>query len=199
MVMPGKYKVTVAKVVDNVVTPLGESREFAAKVLANATLAAKDRPGLVRFQGQVAELTRVLQGAMELAAELNGKLVRIKQALASLPGGSAVMARAAAVEKELDEVMLAIRGLEPKASDEEIPPAAMPLWTRLSNIIYNQYATTSEPGKTQEEGVRIVKEELAPVLLKLKAVASEDLPALEKELDDAKAPWTPGRLLELKD
>ena len=197
MVMPGKYKVTVAKVVDNVVTPLGDSREFEAKVLANATLAAKDRPALVRFQGQVAELTRVLQGAMELTAELSGKLARIKQALASLPGGSALTGKAAAVAKKLDEVIFAIRGLEPKASDEEIPPAAMPLWTRLSNIIYNQYATTSEPGKTQEEGVRIIKEELAPVLLMLKAVAGEDLPFLEKELDAAKAPWTPGRLLEL--
>jgi hypothetical protein len=200
MVMPGKYKVTVAKVIDNAVTPLGESQEFTAKALANATLPAPDRPALVRFQRQVAELTRVLQGAMELAAELNSKLARIRQALVSTPKGAvSLMGRATAAEKKLDEIVFALRGLEAKASDEEIPPAAMPLWSRLSTIIYNQFATTADPGKSQAEGVRIVKEELAPLLLKLKGIAREDIPGLEKELDAARAPWTPGRLLELQD
>jgi photosystem II stability/assembly factor-like uncharacterized protein len=199
MVMPGTYKVSVAKVIGNAVTPLGESREFTARVLANATLPAPDRPALVRFQQQVAELTRVLQGAMKLTGELNGKLAVMRQAIAALPGGHAtLMGRAADAHAKLDEIVLAIRGVEPKASDEEIPPAAVPLWSRLSTIIYNQYATTAAPGKAQEEGVRIVSEELAPLLLKLKRIAAEDIPALEKELDAARAPWTPGRLLEMK-
>jgi photosystem II stability/assembly factor-like uncharacterized protein len=200
MVMPGTYKVSVAKVVDDVVTPLGEAREFKAKVLDNATLAASDRAALVGFQAQVAELTRVLQGAMELAGELAGKLARIRQAIVALPKGSpALMARAVAAERKLDGIVYQVRGLEPKASEEEMPPTHMPLWSRLSTIIFNQFASTSAPGKSQEEGVRIVREELAPLLLELKAVAGEDLPFLEKELDAAKAPWTPGRLLELQE
>ena len=200
MVMPGKYKVTVAKVIDNVVTPLGEAQEFTARVVANATLPAADRPALARFQRQVAELTRVLQGAMELATELNGKLLRIRRALVAMPKGAAsLMGRATAAATRLDKVVFALRGLEPKASDEEIPPAHAPLWPRLSTIIYNQMATTADPGQSQAEGVRIVREELAPLLLELKAIAREDLPALEKELDAARAPWTPGRLLELQD
>jgi hypothetical protein len=148
----------------------------------------------------VAELTRILQGAMETANELNGRLARIQQAVAALPGGPAkLMKQAASAGKKLDEVILAIRGLEPKASDEEIPPAPVPLWSRLSTIIFNQYAATSDPGKSQEEGVRIVHEELAPLLLKLKSIAGEDLPALERALDAARAPWTPGRIPELHD
>jgi hypothetical protein len=51
----------------------------------------------------------------------------------------------------------------------------------------------------QEEGARIVREELAPLLLRIKKIAQDDLPRLEKDLDAARAPWTPGRLLELKD
>ncbi len=200
MVMPGTYKVSVAKVIDNVVTPLGESREFAAKILANATLPAPDRPSLVRFQLQVAELTRVLQGAMELAGELGAKLKRIQQTLAVLPkGASSLMGRATAMEKELDNIDYLIRGLEPKASDEEIPPTHMPLWSRLSTIIYNQFSTTADPGKSQRQGLEIVREELAPLLLRIKKIARDDLPKLEKDLDAAKAPWTPGRLLELQE
>ncbi|MFH0879994.1 MAG: glycosyl hydrolase, partial [Lentisphaerota bacterium] len=189
-----------AKVIDNVVTPLGESQEFAARILANATLAAPDRPALVRFQRQVAELTRVVQGAVELASELNGKLARIKQTLMTLPKGAAsLLGQATTAEKKLDEIVYAIRGLEAKASDEEIPPTHVPLWSRLSTIIYNQYATTADPGKSQMNGIEIVKDELAPLLLELKRIAQEDLPKLEKELDAARAPWTPGRLLELHD
>jgi hypothetical protein len=200
MVMPGKYRVTVAKVIDNVVTPLAQGQEFTAKALANATLPAGDRSTLVRFQHQVADLTRVLQGAMELSAELSGKLRRIKQTLVSWPKGPAiVVGQAAAMEKELAGIVYLIRGLEPKASDEEIPPGPMPLWSRLSTIIYNQFGSTANPGKNQTEGVRIVREELAPLLLRLKKIAHDDLPRLEKELDAARAPWTPGRLLELQD
>jgi len=78
----------------------------------------------------------------------DGKLKRIRQALLALPGGhAALMGQARAAEKKLDEAVFAMRGLEAKASDEEIPPAAVPLWSRLSTIIYNQYATTSAPGK----------------------------------------------------
>ena len=191
---------TVAKVIDNVITPLAESQEFEARILANATLAAPDRPALVRYQSQVAELTRVLQGAVELAGELNGKLARIKQTLVALPKGAAsLLGQATAAEKKLDKIVYLIRGLEPKASDEEIPPTHMPIWSRLSTIIYNQYGTTADPGKSQMDGVEIVKEELAPLLLELKGIVQEDLPGLEKELDAARAPWTPGRLLELQE
>jgi photosystem II stability/assembly factor-like uncharacterized protein len=198
MVMPGKYKVTLAKVVDSVATPVAESQEFTVKIVANATLPAVDRSALVNFQRQVAELTRVLQGSMELAKELKGKLTRIKQTLVVLPKGAMLLQNAVVIDKKLDEIVYALRGLEPKASEEEIPPSHMPLWSRLAAIIYNQFSTTSDPGKSQVDGARIVKEELVPLLLNLKSITTEDLPKLEKELDAARAPWTPGRLLELQ-
>jgi hypothetical protein len=200
MVMPGKYKVTVAKVIDGKVSAFGESQEFEAKAMANTTLPATDRQVLVQFQRQVAELTRVMQGSMELSGELKTKLLRIKQTLLPMPKGvTTLLSQVAAMEKELDDITYLIRGLEPKASEEEIPPAHMPLWSRLSTIIYNQLGSTANPGKNQTEGYKIVKEELAPLLLRLKKIANADLPKLEKELDASNAPWTPGRLLELQE
>ena len=194
MVMPGKYKVTVAKVIDNMVITLGESQEFEVKVLANTTLPATDRQALVQFQRQVAELTRVLQGSMELIGELNTKLVRIKQTLVPMPKGAAtLLGQVAAMEKELDDIIYLIRGLEPKASEEEIPPTHMPLWSRLSTIIYNQFSSTANPGKNQTDGCKIVKEELAPLLLRLKKIANEDLPKLEKELGRRQCPLDTGQ------
>jgi hypothetical protein len=131
---------------------------------------------------------------------LKGKLARIQRVLVAMPKGAVtLLGRAKAAETRLDEVIFAMRGLEPKASDEEIPPTRLPVWSRLSTIIYNQFGTTSEPGQSQLQGAQIVRDELVPLLVTLKAIAREDIPALEKELDAARAPWTPGRLLELQD
>ena len=198
MVMPGKYRVAVAKVVDNVVTLLGEEQVFEAKVLANATLANPDRAALDRFQRQVSDTTRVLQGALELGDELNQKLIRIKQTASTLPGAKSLLAKVIALEKELDPVIFAMRGHQAKASDEEIPPTHMPITTRMYNIIFNQITVTAKPGQAYLDGLAIVKEELAPVIVSLKKIAGEGIPALEKELDALKAPWTPGRILELE-
>jgi hypothetical protein len=41
-------------------------------------------------------------------------------------------------------------------------------------------------------------EEFPPVLEQLKKLFNEDIKALETELDKINAPWTPGRVPELK-
>jgi len=140
------------------VSPVGGGQEFTAKVLANATLPAPDRPALVRFQKQVAELTRICRGPWnwprverQTGAHQAGLAPRQGHCR---PDGLAI------AEKRNWTNRLRHRGLEPKASDEEIPPAHMPLWSRLSTII-----TTSShnrwPGQEPRRGVKIVREELA--------------------------------------
>ncbi|MCK4943998.1 MAG: hypothetical protein KAS65_10490, partial [Candidatus Aminicenantes bacterium] len=102
------------------------------------------------------------------------------------------------IEDQLDKILFAIRGHKPKASREEIPPTLVPLISRLYSIIYAQYRSTSAPGKSQLDSYNIIVEELAPLLIQLKKIASQDIPELEKELEAAKAPWTPGRILKLQ-
>ena len=199
MVMPGRYKVTVAKVIDDAVTPLGESREFTVKILRNAALAAENRAELVEFQKKVAEMTRVAQGTLEESDALAARLLRIRQTVVSLPGAAAdLLPKVVKAEKALDEILFAFRGHEAKASFEEIPPSHMPLQNRIYELIGIQVATTAKPGKCQIDNCNIILEELRPLVEKLKAVKTTDLPALEKELDQRGAPWTPGRVLELK-
>jgi aspartate carbamoyltransferase catalytic subunit len=74
----------------------------------------------------------------------------------------------------------------------------MPLQTRLRRLIWAQYGSTSKPTQTQIDAYSILKAELSPMLEKLKKIALEDLKNLEKELEKAGAPWTPGRIPQLK-
>ena len=199
LVMPGKYTVSISKVIDGIVTPLVGPRPFTVKVLNNTTLPAEDRGALTAFQAKVAELTRTLQGAVKSTEELITRTAHIEQALVNTPGGvKGLMARAMAVEAGLDEVLFALKGHKPKASWEEVPPGHYPIERRLRVIIRAMVSSTSAPGKSLMDSYEIVKEELAPLLVKLKKIAEEDLKNLEKEMDIAGAPWTPGRVPELK-
>jgi len=55
-----------------------------------------------------------------------------------------------------------------------------------------------KPTGTQRESFAIAGKEFTAVLAKLKKLVEEELPALEKKLDNFDAPWTPGRLPEWK-
>jgi len=200
MVMPGRYSVSAAKVVDNTVTPLGETQTFIVKALAIATLAAENRAELVAFQNKVAELTRVAQGVYEETEALAAKVRRIRQTAAALPGGpGGLLPPIVQAEKTLDEIRLALGGYEAKASFEEVPPAPMPIGNRVDELVGIQISTTSAPGANQLNNYRIVCEELAPMIKKLETLKTVDIPALEKALDEQKAPWTPGRIIKIGD
>jgi len=186
-------------VIDGTVTQLVGPRPFNVNVLNFTTLPAKDRNALTAFQAKVAELTRTLQGTVKLTEDLIKRTAHIKQALVNTPGGvKDLMAEAKTVEAGLDEVLFALKGHEPKASWEEVPPGHYPLQQRIQNIVYAMFSSTSSPGKSLMDSYEIVKEELASLLTKLKKIAEEDLKKLEKEMDAAGAPWTPGRVPELK-
>src|SRR5262249_16006661 len=57
----------------------------------------------------------------------------------------------------------------------------------------------SRPSGTQQESYQIASEEFTRELAKLRALIEKDLHELEKALDVAGVPWTPGRLPEWKD
>ncbi len=200
MVMPGRYTVSAAKVVDSVVTPLGETQSFTVTPLAGVTLAAADRAGLVAFQNDVAELTRAAYGADEETGVLAARLLRIRRTAAGMPGApDGLMPAIRQAGKTLDEIRLALDGYEAKASFEEVPPAPMPIRNRVEELIGIQFSTTSSPGKTQVENYRAAREELETVIRKLEALKTVDIPALEKILEEHRAPWTPGRIVKIGD
>jgi hypothetical protein len=90
-------------------------------------------------------------------------------------------------------VIFIFEGPQARASREEIPPYPMPLNRRLGALVYAHYSSTSEVTKTEKDNYEILKDELQPVLEKLSSVYQE-IKALNDELDDIGAPWTPGRI-----
>src|SRR5947209_12352465 len=83
--MPGTYRVTLAKRVAGVVTPLGGSQEFVVEVDGAATMSPADYKELLVFQQKVTRLQRAVAGALDAANALTGRLEQIKRALDLAP------------------------------------------------------------------------------------------------------------------
>lgn len=194
MVMPGKYKVGMAKSVNGVISPLAGPIEFNVVPLENTTLPAENRAALVAFQKDISELSRIVQGAVNTSSELSTRISHIKQAILNTPSVSLdLMKKAREVEEQLYGVDLLMRGDRTISNRNENSPASIS--GRMNFVISAQFRSTSSPTQTQREQFSIVKEEIAPILEILKQITEKDIPFLEGELNKAKAPWTPGRII----
>jgi hypothetical protein len=193
--MPGTYKVGLQMWFEGKVTDLVKPIEFTCKKLNNTSLPASDYAANVAFAKKLSKLAIAVVGSGQLIEDLRSKVENMKQAIYSTPGASqALMDKARALGKELEELNYKMNGVPAKASGEEIPPEQVPINDRLSNITYTHYGSTSGITTTEKEGYEILKEEFPPILNALKRIVEKDIPALETELNKVNAPWTPGRL-----
>jgi hypothetical protein len=65
-------------------------------------------------------------------------------------------------------------------------------------MIYTQYISTSNVTLNQKRAYEILQQDYPPILEKVKKIESNEIKLLEAELEKAGAPWTPGRLPDLK-
>jgi len=194
-VMPGEYKVEISQVKNNTTTLLAGPTSFKVKALNNATLPADDRKAMVEFQREVTELSKAMNGTMRLLSELKEEVVTMKQTSLSVAGANEeVIPSLNALEKELDEIEFAFKGVEAKASWEEIPPAKMPLIERLNNIIYSHIESSSNITTTSKRDFEILKDQFPSLLDEIKNIATVKIVAIRKQMDQLKAPYTKGRI-----
>ena len=194
-VLPGKYFVSISQVVRGEVTQLAGPEPFEAVPLNNATLQAEDRAELVAFQKKMGELYRIISGTENLAEDLLDRVRHDKQAAQrTMNTTPELMAKIETVEAQLDEILWKFNGQEPKASQEENWPAPPSINDRLEAIIWVHWRSTAPISQSQRDGFDILKEEFPPVLAEVKTIYETTLPAIEQELENLNAPWTPGRV-----
>ncbi|HSQ20511.1 MAG TPA: glycosyl hydrolase, partial [Blastocatellia bacterium] len=198
LVMPGKYSVTLSKRVNGVTTRLSVPQEFSVFVEGQSAMSATDRAALVEFQQKVARLQRAVSGAVETTNQLKTRLAQIKRALHETPAAEAKLADdAASIEKRTNDILRALRGDAALLRRQEILPPS--IVERVNTIVSGQRMSTSAPTQTQREHYATAAEEFEQVLSRLRSLVEGDLAKLEKAMEAAGAPWTPGRIPEWKD
>ena len=193
LVMPGKYKVSFAKRVNGVMTPLSAPQEFTVTVEGLSGMSAEDRTSLVEFQQKVGRLQRAVSGALETANSLKPRLALIKRALLDTPGASdKLLDDAANLDKRTNEILRSLRGdVVLRGRNENTAPS---VGDRVGAIIGAQRMSTARPTRTQTTQYTVAAQDFERVLADLRTLVEVDLARLEKEMEAAGAPWTPGRI-----
>jgi len=198
LVMPGRYKVSMAKRVDGVLTVLAAPQEFNVTVEGLAQMSVQDRAALVEFQQRASRLQRAVNGALETANALKPRLALIKRALLDTPNaGDKLLDDAARIEKQTNEILRVLRGdVVIQSRNENTAPA---ISDRVFSIIGSQRMSTNRPTPTQITQYTVAAQDFEKVLARLRVLVQNDLATLEKEMEAAGAPWTPGRIPDWKE
>jgi hypothetical protein len=196
--MPGVYRVSFAKRVDGVLTPLGQPQEFQVIVPGQEGMSPADRVALVEFQQKAARLQRAVQGALEAANALKPRLTLIRRALLETPGvGDRLLDEASALDKRSNDILRALRGDNAlRARNINLPPS---ISERVGDIVGGQRLSTARPTQTQMNQYALAAQDFEQTLGQLRQLIERDLANLEKQMEAAGAPWTPGRIPEWKD
>lgn len=193
--LPGTYTVSVAKNVNGETKDLGVSKKFNCVPLNNNTLAASDLDAIKDFTDQIAELRRVVNGVSVYERELKERLTKVEAAAKYSSKAPELGAKIKALETRLRQVEKELYGDGTKSSREfETVPA---ISSRINNVVWNMYSTTSAPTQTFLDNYQIAYDATKPVITELKSITAV-IESIEDELDQIKAPYTPGRLPTLE-
>jgi photosystem II stability/assembly factor-like uncharacterized protein len=192
-VLPGSYRVALAKRVDGKVTSLGEPRTFEVYSLDSGSTTRS--PAVLAFQQQTAKLARAVLGANALATETMNRLNLLEQALQATPNADAarLSVDARELESRLRDIQTSLTGDRTAARrSESFPPSLM---SRLNEVTGGLWSSTlGDATNTQKHQYDIVGSEFGGILAQLTTLVTVDMKRLEDSAEAAGAPWTSGRI-----
>ena len=193
LVVPGPYTVSFEKRVDGTLTPFGAPQTFAVESLGLQTLRAGDAAELLAFERKTARLQRAVLGATEAAEEAQTRIKHLVKAVDETPAADPALAtEARRIDKALDDVLVALRGDEAiRARNEPVPQS---IAERVSAIVASHWSATVAPTGTNRQAYAVAADAFEKQLATLRTLLDGDLRALEQKLEQAGAPWTPGRV-----
>jgi hypothetical protein len=152
----------------------------------------------VEFQQKVARLQRAVQGTVATANALKPRLVAIRRALLETPAApEKLLSDASALDKRTNEILRALQGDQAlRQRNINLPPS---ITERVGDIVGSQRMSTARPTQTQIDQYTAAAQEFETALNQLRQLIEGDLARLEKQMEAAGAPWTPGRIPEWKD
>jgi hypothetical protein len=191
-VLPGAFTASLEERDGGEWKTLSGPVNFEVEALELATLVATDTTALMSFQEEVRELRRAVLGASKLTDEVKERLDLLRQALVDTPEADpALSVELEALKARFDAIVLAFKGDKTKAGRNVFTPPS--IISRVERIASDQWYTTQAPTTTHRQALEWAADEFATEMEKLQLLVS-DLEALEARAEDARAPWTPGRM-----
>ncbi len=188
---PGTYAVSLAKEVDGKITPLAGPREFKVVPLRKPTLEGASVEEYMAFSNQVRDIRNQSSALSHMLSECKKKIKAMETALerTSIEPGE--------LNESLYTVKQAFYDLEErfegnKAKDEIGERNAPTMGTHL-RVASRGLSTTYGPTGLHRQSLEIAKKMLKEIKGEVEKMANETVPAMEKALRDAGAPYILGQ------
>jgi photosystem II stability/assembly factor-like uncharacterized protein len=195
LVLPGSYSVKCFEDVEGVVTELGAVQNFKVVTDGQSSMNAGDLAAREEFHRKVARLYRAVSGAMHTADEVEDRMKSMREALKDTPAAEKQLeAEADRIEKNTRAILRALSGDAEMQKRNE--PVASSINDRIEAIMEGERFSLAKPTQSHVEDYNIAAAEFAEQLGKLHTLVEVDLAKLEKDMEAAGAPWTPGRVPE---
>ncbi|MEM7162227.1 MAG: glycosyl hydrolase [Bacteroidota bacterium] len=191
LVLPGDYTVELWLADNGELVSLVEASPFKVKALENSSLDRQTASNIA-FKKEVQELRRRIQGSSSEKGELDKRLKYIKAAVQNYPGADlAWMNEIKELEKLSHDIGIEMWGDYHKyRRDVETVPGTA---SRVENIVWNTWYSTSDPTNTNRAQYDLAKEEYTAIRKDLDGMRSR-VQELEAKLDGKNIPYTPHRL-----
>ncbi|MCF8237741.1 MAG: glycosyl hydrolase [Saprospiraceae bacterium] len=194
MVAPGNYLVTMFKFENGELTPLGVPQSVTCRPLHQSGHSASEQVELDRFNKEVAKLSRAISAADAHRSHLESDLPYLEQAMMSVPVlRPEWMTDLQAIKLRLEDINEDLNGDGLLVRYEG--QSRTSLKGKVDLIIYSLWSTTSATTGTFERAYADANNDFEAVLADIREVDTW-IKSLEQMLEQAGAPYTPGRFPE---
>ena len=198
LVLAGNYSVRMFEKIDGAETEVGGPQSFKVVTENTASMSAQDHRAQEEFLRKVSRLYRAVYGAVHTAEDTQSRLKDIRDALHQTPSAEKQLGAVAdSLEQRDRDLLRALRGDQALARmNEQVP---LSISDRVTSIMEGERFSLSKPTQTNVDAYNIAASDFADALARLRTLVETDLAKLEKDMETAGAPWTPGRVPEWSD
>jgi hypothetical protein len=138
-----------------------------------------------------------VQAVVRTAEQLKDQLTEVKAALKAGTAPDSLTKQADAIDREVDAILTAVRGRQgPDANDVDDKKFHPSIQERVNGVANDIGDVTSPPTQIQRETLASAMKDLEAQAARLNALLTTRVPALNRGLDAAGVPWTPGRVVK---
>ena len=193
LVLSGTYSARMFEKADGAVKELAGPQSFKVTTEGASTMTAADRAAQEELLRKTARLYRAVNGALRTSTDVESRVKTMRDALRETPAAEQQLGTAVdRIEQRNREILRALRGdLEIARRNEPVPS---PIDERVMSIMEGERFSLAKPTQSNIDSYNIAASEFTEQLAKLHTLVEVDLAKLEKDMETAGAPWTPGRV-----
>jgi photosystem II stability/assembly factor-like uncharacterized protein len=196
-VLPGRYTARLSLVGND--TLMTESSETQLTVNPDPLipLSAAEYRTLWEMRVNTGSQQAKVQAVVRTAEQLKDQMTEVKAALKAGAAPDSLTRQANSIDREVDDILTKVRGRQgPDANDVDDKQFHPSIQDRVNGVASEIGDVTSPPTQIQRETLELAMSDLAKEVARLNALLTTRVPALNRGLDAAGVPWTPGRILK---